>query len=57
MTLVGMTFLVILKGLGNARWTHYLFLVESSTAVGGGEGGGAGLAVPWHVAVLCAAAD
>lgn len=52
-----MTFLVILKGLGNARWTHYLFLVESSTAVGGGEGGGAGLAVPWHVAVLCAAAD
>lgn len=37
--------------------THNLFLIESSTAVGGGEGGGTGLAVPWHIAILCAAAD
>ena len=39
------------------RQTHNLFLVESSAAVGGGEGGGAGLAVPRHVPVLRAAAN
>lgn len=39
------------------RWTHNLLLVQASAAVGGGEGGGAGLAVPWHVSVLRAAAD
>ena len=37
--------------------THYLLLVEVPRTVGGGEGGGAGLAVPGHVAVLCGAAD
>lgn len=39
------------------RWTHYLFLVDASTAVGGCEGGGAGLAVPRHISILRAAAD
>lgn len=37
--------------------TYNLFLVEVSAAVGGGKGGGTGLAVPWHIAVLCGAAD
>ena len=37
--------------------THNLFLVEASRAVGGGQGGGASLAVPGHVAVLGGAAD
>lgn len=37
--------------------THYLFLVEVPRAVGGGEGGGARLAVPGDVAVLGGAAD
>lgn len=37
--------------------THYLFLVEVPRAVGGGEGGGASLAVPGDVAVLGGAAD
>lgn len=39
------------------RETHNLFLIEASTAVGCGEGGRTGLAVPGHVAVLRAAAD
>lgn len=34
-----------------------MFFVEVSRAVGGGECGGAGLAVPGHVAVLGGAAD
>jgi len=37
--------------------THDLLLVEIAGAVGGGQGGGAGLAVPGHVAVLRGAAD
>lgn len=37
--------------------THYLLLVEVSRTVCGGEGGGAGLAVPGNVAVLGGAAD
>lgn len=37
--------------------THNLFLIEASTAVGCGEGGRTGLAVPGHVAVLRTAAD
>lgn len=37
--------------------THYLFLVKIPRAVGGGEGGGASLAVPRDVAVLGGAAD
>lgn len=37
--------------------THYLFLVEVPWAVGGSQGGGAGLAVPGDVAVLGGAAD
>lgn len=37
--------------------THYLFLVEVPRAVGGGEGGGASLAVPGDIAVLGGAAD
>ena len=37
--------------------THNLLLVEASGAVGGGQGGGAGLAVPGHVTVLGGAAD
>lgn len=37
--------------------THYLFLVEVPWAVGGRQGGGAGLAVPGDVAVLGGAAD
>lgn len=38
-------------------FTHNLFLVEVPRAVGGGEGGGAGLAVPRDIPVLCGAAD
>lgn len=37
--------------------TYDLFLVEVSAAVGGGEGGRTGLAVPWDVTVLRGAAD
>lgn len=37
--------------------THDLFLPGVSGAEGGGEGGGAGLAVPRHVAGLRGAAD
>lgn len=37
--------------------THNLFLIDVPRAVGGGEGGGAGLAVPGDVAVLRGAAD
>ena len=37
--------------------THYLFLIEVPRAVSGGEGGGASLAVPGDIAVLCGAAD
>lgn len=37
--------------------TYNLFLVEVSAAVGGGEGGGTGLAVPRYVTVLRGAAD
>lgn len=37
--------------------THYLFLPWISGAEGGGEGGGAGLAVPRHASRLCGAAD
>lgn len=37
--------------------THNLFLIEATTAVGCGEGGRTGLAVPGHIAVLRAAAD
>lgn len=37
--------------------THYLFLVEVPRTVGGGEGGGASLAVPGDIAVLGGAAD
>lgn len=39
------------------RDTHNLFLIEASAAVGCGERGRAGFAVPRHVAVLSAAAD
>lgn len=39
------------------RETYNLFLIEASTAVGCGEGGRTGLAVPGHVAVLRTAAD
>lgn len=38
-------------------YTHYLFLPRVSRAEGGSEGGGAGLAVPRHVAGLRGAAD
>lgn len=38
-------------------YTHYLFLPWVSGAEGGGEGGGAGLAVPWHASRLRGAAD
>ncbi len=38
-------------------WTYNLFLVEVSAAIGGGEGGGTGLTVPRHIAILCGAAD
>ncbi len=38
-------------------YTHYLFLPRVSRAEGGSEGGGAGLAVPRHVAGLRCAAD
>lgn len=41
----------------HANATHDLFLVEVARAVGGGERGGAGLAVPRHVPVLRGAAD
>lgn len=41
----------------DATTTHYLLLVEVSRTVCGGEGGGAGLAVPGNVAVLGGAAD
>ena len=37
--------------------THYLLLVEVPRTVGGGEGGGASLAVPGDIAVLGGAAD
>lgn len=37
--------------------THNLFFVEVATAVGGSECGGAGLAVPWHIAILSRAAN
>lgn len=38
-------------------YTYYLFLPRVSRAKGGSEGGGAGLAVPWHIAGLRGAAD
>lgn len=38
-------------------YTHYLFFPWVSGAEGGGEGGGAGLAVPRHAARLRGAAD
>lgn len=38
-------------------YTYYLLLPRVSRAEGGSEGGGAGLAVPWHVAGLRGAAD
>lgn len=37
--------------------THNLFLVEVATAVGGSECGGAGLAVPRHIAILSCTAN
>lgn len=37
--------------------THYLFLVEVPWAVGGGQGGGAGLTIPGDIAILGGAAD
>lgn len=37
--------------------THYLFFSGVARAEGGGQGGGAGLAVPRHVARLRGAAD
>lgn len=37
--------------------THNLFLVEVATAVGGSKCGGAGLAVPRHIAILSCAAN
>lgn len=38
-------------------YTHYLFFPWVSRAEGGGEGGGAGFAVPRHAARLRGAAD
>lgn len=38
-------------------YTHYLFFPRVPGAEGGGEGGGAGLAVPRHAARLRGAAD
>lgn len=37
--------------------TYYLFLIDVAWAVSGCEGGGAGLAVPGDIAILCGAAD
>lgn len=51
------TSLVLIKRKKNTPKTHDLFLVDVSWTVGGGEGGGAGLAVPGNVAVLGGAAD
>lgn len=39
------------------RGTHDLLLILVAATVGGGEGGGAGLAVPGYVAILRGAAD
>lgn len=41
----------------STKTTHYLLLIDVPWAVGGGQGGGAGLAVPGDVAILGGAAD
>lgn len=43
--------------ISSTQTTHYLLLIDVPWAVGGGQGGGAGLAVPGDVAILGGAAD
>lgn len=55
--LFGCAFELHFQSVNACLYTHYLFLPWVSGAEGGGEGGGAGLAVPRHAARLRGAAD
>lgn len=54
---IGVCYTVCVRECVCVSTTHYLFLVRVPRAEGGGEGGGAGLAVPGYHAVLGGAAD